>query len=259
MTSLPLSGRHALITGASQGIGAAIALALAEQGASVSLLGRRGDALREMADHLPRSARSATVVADVADAAAVAAAFADARAALGPVHLLINNAGQAASAPFVRTSLEDWQRMLDVNLTGTFLCTQAALPDMFAAGWGRIINIASSAGLRGYAYASAYSAAKHGVVGLTRSLALEVGRKGVTVNAVCPGYTDTAILHTSLSSLAGRTGRTEADLRAEFAASNPEGRILQPAEIAAAVLRLCGDEASTITGQTITEFGGEQR
>lgn len=256
MTSLPLSGRHALVTGASQGIGAAIVSALAEQGASVSLLGRRGSALQQMAARLPQHVVSTTVVADVADAPAVTAAFEAARAALGPVHLLINNAGQATSAPFSRTSLADWQRMLDVNLTGTFLCTQAALPDMLAAGWGRVINIASSAGLRGYAYASAYSAAKHGVIGLTRSLALEVAQKGITVNAICPGYTDTDILHSSLARLATRTGRTVGDLRAEFAASNPEGRILLPAEVAAAVLGLCGDDAAGTTGQTVTEFGG---
>lgn len=256
MTPLPLTGRHALVTGASQGIGAAIVQALAEQGASVSLLGRRGEALREVAQRLPQDARANTVVADVADATAVEAAFAAARAALGPIHILINNAGQATSAPFIRTSRDDWQRMLDVNLTGTFHCSQAALPDMLAAGWGRIVNVASSAALRGYAYASAYAAAKHGVLGLTRSLALELAAKGITVNAVCPGYTDTDILHRSISRLVERTGRTAADLRAEFATSNDGGRILQPQEVAAAVLRLCGDAASAITGQAITDFGG---
>jgi NAD(P)-dependent dehydrogenase (short-subunit alcohol dehydrogenase family) len=256
MTALPLSGRHALVTGASQGIGSAIVMALAAQGASVSLLGRRAEALREMANRLSSGTSTATVVADVADATAVAAAFDTARGALGPIHVLVNNAGQAATATFSRTSIEVWQRMLDVNLTGTFLCTQAALPDMVTAGWGRIINIASSAGLRGYAYASAYAAAKHGVIGLTRSLALEVVQKGITVNAVCPGYTDTEILHSSLRSLTARTGRTEGELRAEFAASNTEGRILQPEEVADVVLRLCREDASTITGQAITEFGG---
>jgi NAD(P)-dependent dehydrogenase (short-subunit alcohol dehydrogenase family) len=156
-------------------------------------------------------------------------------------------------------SLDDWQRMLAVNLTGTFLCTQAALPDMLANGWGRIVNIASTAGLRGYAYASGYAAAKHGVLGLTRSLALEVAHKGITVNAVCPGYTETDILRTGIENVMARTGRSEADLRAEFAAFNPEGRILQPQEVADTVLRLCGDAAASITGQAITEFHAEAR
>jgi NAD(P)-dependent dehydrogenase (short-subunit alcohol dehydrogenase family) len=255
MTDLPLSGRHALVTGASQGIGAAIVLALARHGAAVTLLGRRADALEAMAARLPQDTRFVTVVADVADEAAVTAACEKARATLGPIQLLINNAGQATSAPLLRTSLADWKHMLAVNLTGTFICTQAVLPDMFAAGWGRIINIASSASLRGYAYATAYSAAKHGVLGLTRSLALEVASKAITVNAVCPGYVDTAILHTSVGNIAAKTGRSELDVRAEFAASNTEGRILQPEEVADTVLRLCGDEAAAITGQAITEFG----
>jgi NAD(P)-dependent dehydrogenase (short-subunit alcohol dehydrogenase family) len=253
---MPLAGRHALVTGASQGIGAAIVLALARHGAAVTLLGRRADALEAMAGRLPQGTRFVTVVADVADEAAVIAACEKARATLGPIHLLINNAGQATSAPLLRTSLADWQHMLAVNLTGTFICTQAVLPDMLAAGWGRVINIASSAGLRGYAYATAYSAAKHGVLGLTRSLALEVASKAITVNAVCPGYVDTAILHNSIGNIAAKTGRSEGDVRAEFAASNSEARILQPEEVADAVLRLCGDEAAPITGQAITEFGG---
>lgn len=254
MSTLPLAGRHALVTGASQGIGAAVAMALAEQGASVSLLGRRAAALRQMAGRLPRGTSSATVVANVADATGVKAAVEEARAALGPIHLLINNAGQATSAPFGRTSLEDWQTMLAVNLTGTFLCTQAVLPDMLAAGWGRIVNVASSAALRGYAYASAYAAAKHGVLGLTRSLALELRSKAITVNAVCPGYTDTDILQRSISQLVERTGRTADDLLAEFAASNDEKRILTPAEVAAVILRLCREESWDITGQAITDF-----
>ena len=254
MTSPSLAGRHALVTGASQGIGAAIAMTLAQHGAAVTLMGRRADALIAQGRRLPAGTSFTTVAADVSDQRGVTSAFDEARTRLGPIHILVNNAGQATSAPFVRMSLDDWQRMLAVNLTGTFLCTQAALPDMLAHGWGRIVNIASTAGLRGYAYASGYAAAKHGVLGLTRSLALEVAHKGITVNAVCPGYTETDILRTGIENVMARTGRSEADLRAEFAAFNPEGRILQPQEVAGAVLRLCGDGAATMTGQAITEF-----
>jgi NAD(P)-dependent dehydrogenase (short-subunit alcohol dehydrogenase family) len=147
--------------------------------------------------------------------------------------------------------------MLAVNLTGTFLCTQAALPDMLAAGGGRIVNIASTAAQRGYAYVSAYVAAKHGVLGLTRSLALELARKGITVNAVCPGYTETDILRESIANVVAKTGRSEAQARAEFAAGNPQQRIVQPQEVADAVRWLCGEGASAITGQAISVSGGE--
>jgi NAD(P)-dependent dehydrogenase (short-subunit alcohol dehydrogenase family) len=194
---------------------------------------------------------------DVGDAQSVAQGFTEARAALGPVTLLVNNAGQAESAPFGKTSHALWQRMLDVNLTGTFLCMQAALPDMLAARQGRIVNIASTAGQRGYAYVAAYVAAKHGVVGLTRSLALELAPKGITVNAVCPGYTETEILRESIANVMAKTGRSEADARAEFARGNPQGRIVQPQEVADAVQWLCSDAAGAITGQSISVSGGE--
>ena len=187
----------------------------------------------------------------------MAQGFAQARAALGPVSMLVNNAGQAESAPFGKTSPELWQRMLDVNLTGTFLCTQSALPDMLAARAGRIVNIASTAGQRGYAYVAAYVAAKHGVIGLTRALALEMAQKGITVNAVCPGYTETEILRQSINNVMAKTGRSEAEARAEFAQSNPQRRMVQPQEVADAVQWLCSDAAASITGQSISVSGGE--
>ena len=257
LPSRPLEGRHVFITGAAQGIGAAIAETLAHQGAVLTLAGRRQPVLETLAQRLQAVTRCAVVVIDVSDAEAVAKGFAQARAALGPVSMLVNNAGQAESAPFGKTSPELWQRMLDVNLTGTFLCTQAALPDMLAARAGRIVNIASTAGQRGYAYVAAYVAAKHGVIGLTRALALEMAQKGITVNAVCPGYTETEILRQSINNVMAKTGRSEAEARAEFAQSNPQRRMVQPQEVADAVQWLCSDAAASITGQSISVSGGE--
>lgn len=260
--ALPLQGRHALVTGAARGIGAAIARALAAEGATLTLLGRSAASLQTLADELNASkAESAPThgiaLADVADAEQVAAAFAQARTQRGPITVLVNNAGQAESAPFAKTSLDLWQRMLAVNLTGSFVCAQAALPDMLAARHGRIVNIASTAAQRGYAYVSAYVAAKHGVLGLTRSLALELATKGITVNAVCPGYTDTDILRDSVAKVVAKTGRSEAQALAEFTAGNPQARVVQPQEVADAVRWLCGDGASAITGQAISVSGGE--
>lgn len=256
-----LEGRHALVTGGGRGIGAAIARRLLDDGASVTLLGRDctvlDAAVQALQPHVTPGAKLGAATADIADADAVAAAFALAAEARGPITLLVNNAGQAHSAPFGKTDLAQWQRMLDVNLTGTFLCTQAALPAMLAQGWGRIVNVASTAGLIGYGYVSAYCAAKHGVIGLTRALALELASKGITVNAVCPGYTETDIVRDAVANIVDKTGRTAEQARAELAARNPQKRLVQPEEVADAVAWLCQPSASAINGQAVPVAGGE--
>ena len=249
-----MASRHAIVTGAARGIGAAIARALAAEGAAVTLLGRSRDALQQLQAELPGSG---IAIADITSESDVRTAFEQARAERGPVAILVNNAGKAESAPFGKTSVELWQRMLAVNLTGAFHCTQAALPDMLAAGKGRIVNVASTAGLKGYAYVSAYVAAKHGLVGLTRALALELAAKGITVNAVCPGYTETDILRDSIANVVAKTGRTADQARAEFARSNPQGRLVQPQEVADAVRWLCSDAAAAVTGCALPVAGGE--
>ncbi|MET0323051.1 MAG: SDR family NAD(P)-dependent oxidoreductase, partial [Duganella sp.] len=190
-------------------------------------------------------------------AASVEAGFAAAARRFGPVDILVNNAGQAASGPFVKTDAALWQRMLDVNLGGVFHCTQAALPAMLDAGWGRIVNVASTAGLTGYRYAAAYTAAKHGVVGLTRALALEVATQGVTVNAVCPGYTDTDIVRDAVANIVAKTGRTAAQARSALAAANPQQRLVQVDEVANAVAWLCLPASGAMNGQAIAVAGGE--
>ena len=250
-----LQNLHAVVTGGGQGIGAAIARLLVAQGANVTVLGRKLETVRAVAADYPD--RMHAVSADVSDAAQVDVAFASARQRFGRVSILVNNAGQAVSAPFLKTDATLWNEMLAVNLTGTLLCTQAAVPDMLATGWGRVVNIASTAGLTGYAYVAAYCAAKHGVVGLTRALALEFAKKGLTVNAVCPGYTETDIVRSSMANVVAKTGRTDTQARAEFTAGNPQGRLVQAEEVADTVAWLCSPAASAITGQSIAVCGGE--
>jgi NAD(P)-dependent dehydrogenase (short-subunit alcohol dehydrogenase family) len=250
-----LLGKHALVTGGARGIGAAIARQLLDAGARVSLLGRGESALAATVSDLGGDV--AGFIADVADGDSVRRAFGQARARFGAIDILVNNAGQAVSAPFLKTDDAVWQQMLAVNLTGTFLCTREALPDMLAAKWGRIVNVASTAGLTGYGYVAAYCAAKHGVIGMTRSLALEVATKGVTVNAVCPGYTETDIVKEAVANIVAKTGRSEEQARAELAAANPQKRMVQPIEVASTVLWLCLPASAAMNGQAIAVAGGE--
>jgi 3-hydroxybutyrate dehydrogenase len=255
----PLAGKHALVTGGARGIGAACARALLLRGARVTLAGRDAAALSAAVTAMRALAgdKVAMSVIDVTDEASVAAGFAEAVQCYGRVDILINNAGQAVPAPFGKTDAALWRRMLDVNLTGVFHCTQAALPGMLEARWGRIVNVASTAGLIGYRYVSAYVAAKHGVIGLTRALALEVATKGVTVNAVCPGYTDTDIAREAVANIVAKTGRSEDEARAELAAGNPQKRLVQSEEVANSVAWLCLPESAAMNGQSIAVAGGE--
>ena len=255
----PLAGRHALVTGAGRGIGLAIAEALGRLGADLTLVGRNVARLENGAAAIgvATGTKPRTLLGDVTDAASIEAAFERARDAAGPIAILINNAGIAGSAPFTKTSLALWQSMLETNLTGCFRCTQLAYPAMVEAGWGRIVNIASTSGLKGYAYIAAYCASKHGVIGLTRALALEAAKTGVTVNAVCPGFTETEMVAETLENIVAKTGRTEDQARAELAAMNPQGRLVEPQEVADAVAWLCLPSSGAITGQAIAVAGGE--
>ena len=241
--------RRALITGGAKGIGLAVARRLAAEGATLALIGRDRVALERAAAELD-AAHEAT---DVTDAAALTAAI----ARLGEFDVLVNNAGAAISVPFHRSTAADWQAMFAVNLLSAVMATQAVLPAMLARGWGRVVNIASTAGLKGYAYTSPYCAAKHGMIGFTRSLALECAKRGVTINAVCPGFTDTEMASRAARAIAEKTGRSDADSRAALARTNPLERLITPDEVAAAVAFLCTDAASAITGQSIVVAGGE--
>jgi NAD(P)-dependent dehydrogenase (short-subunit alcohol dehydrogenase family) len=245
--------RRAIITGASRGIGAAIAARLAKAGAKTVLIGRDAHALREQSARIPNSQ---TVTCDVVDAAQVEETFSRLLAD-EPVDILINNAGAAESAPFMKTSDALLERMLSVNLGSAFRCSRAVLPGMLARGSGRIVNVSSIAGLRGYPYVTAYVAAKHALVGFTRALAMEVVQKGITVNAVCPGYTDTDLVRDAAAAISAKTGRGEAEVVREMIRTNPQGRLIRPEEVAETVAWLCGPETDSITGQAIPIAGGE--
>ncbi len=254
-----LEGRHAIVTGGGRGIGAAIADELARLGADLTLMGRDEKRLISHARALREKygTRVSICGCDVTDEGSVALAFAHARGALGDPQILVNNAGQSAATAFAETPREVWDRMLAVNLTGTFLCTREVIPAMTAARWGRVVNVASTAGLRGYPKTAAYTAAKHGVVGLTRALALETAKLGITVNAVCPGYTDTDMARAAVDNLVAGLGKTPDEALGMITRVIPRGSLILPEEVASAVGWLCSPGASGITGQAVVVAGGE--
>ncbi len=246
--------RHALITGAGTGIGEAISRHLHHEGHAVTLVGRRSEPLEALAQTLGN--QSFAVRGDVTDRGEIELAFNAAKAQFGDIEILVNCAGMAPTAPFHRVDFADWQRSMDVNVNGVFHCTQLALDSMLENGWGRVVNIASVASLRGFQYGSSYCASKHAVLGMTRALALEVATQGITVNAVCPGYVDTDIVRTAIAGIVSKTGRTEADAMRHFTESNPQGRLVEAVEVASTVSWLCSEGAASVTGQAIAIDGG---
>jgi len=253
-----MKGRHAVITGGGKGIGVAIAESVARTGVDVTIMGRNVKLLEVEAARIRAAydVRVEAVALDVTDADAVQSAFAEARRRLGDPHILVNNAGVAPAQPFLDITLDLWNHTLAVNLTGALLCAQAVVPAMIQAGWGRIVNIASTAGLKGAPRIAAYTASKHGLIGLTRSLALEVVRHGITVNAVCPGYTDTEMAERAVAAVQRAAQSSEPEARARITRVSPLGRLLRPQEVADAVLWLCRPDSAAITGQAIV-IGGE--
>ncbi|MBZ5696592.1 MAG: SDR family oxidoreductase [Acidobacteriia bacterium] len=258
-TKAPFARHHAIVTGGGRGIGAAIAEALARLGASVSLIGRNTEVLQATADRIIKECgvKVATAPADVTDEAAVRKAISTVSSVLGAPTILVNNAGVALSAPFLKSDSAFWRKVFDIDLMGAVYCTQAVLPAMLESKWGRVINIASTAGVKGSAYITTYCAAKHAMIGLTRALAIETARTGVTVNAVCPGYTDTDMTAQNIANIMKKTGRSREEVIASLVAQNPQGRLIQPAEVADTVTWLCGDNAASVTGQSVIIAGGE--
>ncbi|MFN2444862.1 MAG: SDR family NAD(P)-dependent oxidoreductase [Vicinamibacterales bacterium] len=255
-----LRGRSAIITGGGRGTGAAIARALSHAGASVLVAARSEDQVERVARELTAAGRRASAVTcDITDAGSVDALMQRATRVLGRVDVLVNNAGMAFASALPKTSVDDWDRLFAVNVRGTFLCTRAFLPGMVERRWGRVVNIASTAAIRGERYISAYAASKHAVMGFTRSVAAEVADAGITVNAVCPGYLDTEMTRDSIDRIVERTGRSPSDALAAILAMNPQRRLIAPDEVAAIVSFLCGDEASGINGEAIIVDGGELR
>jgi len=243
--------RHALVTGGGSGIGAAVARIFRDKGATVTIVGRNEERLVATADELGVRWH----VADVTDARSVADAVSGAEKASGPIDILVNNAGAAEAMPFAKMDEAHWSAMIDVNLTGVFHCSRAVIGAMLARGDGTIVNVASTAGLAGYAYVAAYCAAKHGVIGLTRALAQEFATRGITVNAVCPGYTDTEIVSRTLDKIVEATGRSREEALEEIVGSNPQGRLVRPDEVADTVAWLCRQRS--MNGQAIAVAGGE--
>ena len=249
-----LKDKHVVVTGGGRGIGAAIATEMNRLGTRVTLMGRTESTLRSTAERLNRAY---CVQVDVTDEKSVQAGFDEAIAGFGPVDILVNNAGAASSSPFVRIDSKSWEQTLAVNLNGVFYCSNQVLDGMLEADWGRIINIASTAGLTGYAYVTAYCAAKHGVIGLTRSLALELAGTGITINAICPGYTNTDLISEAVTTIMDKTGMSREDAEARLKSVNPQHRFIEPAEVATAAAWLCLPGSESVTGQSIPIAGGE--
>lgn len=253
-----LEDQHAIVTGGSRGIGAAIAAEFVSRGARVTIMGRNAESLEKRAVELrDKGATVAVQQCDVADEQSVRSAFAHATASLGPASILVNNAGTAKSRTFTQTTREIWDEMISINLTGTFLCTAEVLPGMIEAKKGRIVNIASTAGLRGYKTMSAYCASKHGVIGMTRSLAMETAKQGITVNAVCPSYVDTDLTTQAVGNLVTNLGKTADDALRMLTGTIPRGTLITPEEVATAVAWLCSPSASGVTGIAMPIAGGE--
>ena len=253
INSTTLTGKHAFITGGGHGIGGACAEALAAHGARLTITGRNTKTLEETAEKLPATEAREL---DVTDQEAVIRVFAEAVSSVGPVDILVNNSGIAETAPYLHTSADMMRRVMEVNVIGAHVCTQQVLPEMIAAGWGRIVNMSSLAGLSGQPYIAAYAASKHAMIGLTRTLALEVVKKGITVNAVCPAYVETGMVKAGVSNIQKLTGMSEEDARGELAKKNPQDRIIEASEVGVTVAWLCLPGSESITGQSIAMAGG---